>query len=174
MTVAIALGASLLVSMTIVPVLAYWFLGSSRKRAQPGRAETAHHDEEEVSRLQQGYLPVLGLALRRPLISLLVAVLIFAGTMASATLLKTNFLDSFADKTTLQIDQELPVGTRLSTTSDAAEEGRGHPRGRSRGQGVSDDHRSGWHATGRPTSSAWSTKRRTTPASRICSRSSRS
>ena len=40
--------------------------------------------------------------------------------MASTTLLKTDFLESFADKTTLQIDQELPLGTRLSTTSDAA------------------------------------------------------
>ena len=46
--------------------------------------------------------------------------LVFAGTMASATLLKTNFLESFADKTTLQVNQELPVGTRLSATSEAA------------------------------------------------------
>ena len=62
------------------------------------------------------------LALRRPLISALAAVLIFAGTVASTTLLKTDFLESFADKTTLQIDQELPVGTRLSATSEAAEQ----------------------------------------------------
>ena len=44
-----------------------------------------------------------------------------AGTMAAATLLKTDFLESFADKTTLLIDQELPVGTRLSATSEAAQ-----------------------------------------------------
>ena len=39
-TVALALGASLLVSMTIVPVLAYWFLGSRKRsaaRAAAGR-----------------------------------------------------------------------------------------------------------------------------------------
>ena len=62
------------------------------------------------------------LALRRPLITALIAVLVFAGTMASATLLKTNFLESFADKTTLQVTQELPVGTRLSATSEAAKQ----------------------------------------------------
>ena len=65
---------------------------------------------------------MLRLALRRPLITALIAVLVFAGTMASATLLKTNFLESFADKTTLQVTQELPVGTRLSATSDAAKQ----------------------------------------------------
>ena len=75
-----------------------------------------------MTRLQRGYLPVLNLVLRRPLISVLVAVLIFVGTLASTTLLKTDFLESFADKTTLQIDQELPLGTRLSTTSAAAEQ----------------------------------------------------
>ena len=40
-TVAIALVASLLVSMTIVPVLAYWFLRSSQKQAQPARRRAA-------------------------------------------------------------------------------------------------------------------------------------
>ena len=120
-TVGIALAGSLLVSMTIVPVLAYWFLRSSKKQAQPG-ARGSTLDEDRVTTLQRGYLPVLRLALRRPLITALIAVLVFAGTMASATLLKTNFLESFADKTTLQVTQELPVGTRLSATSEAAKQ----------------------------------------------------
>ncbi len=120
-TVGIALAGSLLVSMTIVPVLAYWFLRSSKKKAQPG-ARGSTLDEDRVTTLQRGYLPVLRLALRRPLITALIAVLVFAGTMASATLLKTNFLESFADKTTLQVTQELPVGTRLSATSEAAKQ----------------------------------------------------
>ena len=118
-TVAIALTASLLVSLTIVPVLAYWFLSSAKRsaaRAANGRA----HDEDDVTRLQRGYLPVLNLVLRRPLISAATALVIFVATVASTGLLKTDFLESFADKTTLQIDQELPLGTRLSTTSDAA------------------------------------------------------
>ncbi len=65
---------------------------------------------------------MLRIALRRPLLTALAALLIFAGTMASATLLKTDFLESFADKTTLLVDQELPVGSRLSATSDAAKQ----------------------------------------------------
>jgi HAE1 family hydrophobic/amphiphilic exporter-1 len=74
-----------------------------------------------VTRLQRSYLPVLSLVLRRPLISAAIAFVIFVATVASTGLLKTDFLESFADKTTLQVDQELPLGTRLSTTSAAAE-----------------------------------------------------
>ena len=118
-TVALALTASLLVSLTIVPVLAYWFLGS-RKRSAARAERGVVHDEDHVTRLQRGYLPVLNLVLRRPLISAAAALVIFVATVASTSLLKTDFLESFADKTTLQIDQELPLGTRLSTTSDAA------------------------------------------------------
>ncbi len=120
-TVALALAASLVVSMTIVPVLAYWFLRSAKKPAPAIRA-AGGADEDRVTRLQRGYLPVLGFALRRPVITLIAAVVIFAGTMASATLLKTDFIESFADKTTLLVDQEMPVGTRLSATSEAAKQ----------------------------------------------------
>ena len=125
-TVAIALVASLLVSMTIVPVLAYWFLRSGKRRKAAAAAGTRRDgrtgNEDRVTRLQRGYLPMLRIALRRPLLTALAALLIFAGTMASATLLKTDFLESFADKTTLLVDQELPVGSRLSATSDAAKQ----------------------------------------------------
>jgi multidrug efflux pump subunit AcrB len=116
-TVAIALGASLLVSLTIVPVLAYWFLRSA-KRAHVVTDPDAHA-EDRVTRLQRGYLPVLGFAIRRPLIIVLSAAVLFVGTMASATFLKTDFIGSFADKSSLQVDIELPVGTKLTTTSQA-------------------------------------------------------
>jgi multidrug efflux pump subunit AcrB len=132
-TVAVALGASLLVSMTIVPVLAYWFLrGAAGRQQQPAAAaeakvETAEaavtHTAEEtkVTRLQQGYLPVLRFGLRHPFITLGLALVVFVATLGSATLLKTDFLGSVTDQTTLAIHQKLPPGTRLSTTSAAAE-----------------------------------------------------
>ena len=157
-TVAVALGASLLVSMTIVPVLAYWFLRGGRPgkqqlaaaqpaegvavaaaqpaergavaAAQPAEggvvatAETEMHtpEETEVTRLQRGYLPVLRFGLRQPFITLGIALLVFVATLGAATLLKTDFLGSVTDQTTLAIHQELPPGTRLSTTSAAAEQ----------------------------------------------------
>ena len=135
-TIAVALGASLLVSLTIVPVLAYWFLrGGAGDRnqqptAQPARgddgttavAESHTAEETKVTRLQRGYLPILRFGLGRPFITLGLALLVFVATLGAATFLKTDFLGSVTDQTTLAIQQELPPGTRLSTTSAAAEE----------------------------------------------------
>ena len=133
-TVALALGASLLVSMTIVPVLAYWLLrGGTRREQQAAQtavdeadtaveAESHTAEETKVTRLQRGYLPILRFGLGHPFITLGLALLVFLGTLGSATLLKTDFLGSVTDQTTLAIQQELPPGTRLSTTSAAAEQ----------------------------------------------------
>jgi multidrug efflux pump subunit AcrB len=134
-TVAVALGASLLVSMTIVPVLAYWFLrggahpqeqvatrGVGEEDVTAEEAETHTAEETKVTRLQKGYLPILHFGLRHPLITLGMALVVFVATLGSVTLLKTDFLGSVTDQTTLAIQQKLPPGTRLSTTSAAAEE----------------------------------------------------
>ena len=133
-TVALALGASLLVSMTIVPVLAYWLLrGGTRREQQAAQtavdeadtaveAESHTAEETKVTRLQRGYLPILRFGLGHPFITLGLALLVFLGTLGSATLLKTDFLGSVTDQTTLAIQQELAPGTRLSTTSAAAEQ----------------------------------------------------
>src|SRR6478672_982071 len=132
-TVAVALGASLLVSMTIVPVLAYWFLRGGARRKQlaaapaekPGTtdaAETHTAEETKVTRLQRGYLPILRFGLTHPFITLGIALLVFVATLGSATFLKTDFIGSVTDQTTLAIQQKLPPGTRLSTTSAAAEQ----------------------------------------------------
>jgi HAE1 family hydrophobic/amphiphilic exporter-1 len=88
-----------------------------------GRKPTPHTAEETtVTRLQRGYLPILHFGLRQPFITLGLALVIFAATLGSATLLKTDFIGSVTDQTTLAIRQELPPGTRLSTTSSAAEQ----------------------------------------------------
>ena len=134
-TVALALGASLLVSMTIVPVLAYWLLrgGIGRKQQQTAQsagdetdtaAEAESHTAEEtkVTRLQGGYLPILRFGLGHPFITLGLALVVFLATLGSATLLKTDFLGSVTDQTTLAIQQEMPPGTSLSATSVAAEQ----------------------------------------------------
>ncbi|HEX8489266.1 MAG TPA: efflux RND transporter permease subunit [Propionibacteriaceae bacterium] len=125
-TIAVALAASLLVSMTIVPVLAYWFMhrGLGRKARAAALAAaaagTASGEELKVTRLQRGYLPVLRWSLRHPVVTLAVALVVFVATLGSATLLKTDFLGSVTDQTTLTVTQELPAGTRLSATSAAA------------------------------------------------------
>ncbi len=101
-TVAIALLASLLVSLTIVPVFAYWFLRMPKrlraaKEADPKNFEKkqriAEEEREKKSILQRAYLPILRGTTRRPWLTLFAALLILGYTFSLVPLLKTNFID---------------------------------------------------------------------------------
>ncbi|GAA1847459.1 efflux RND transporter permease subunit [Agromyces salentinus] len=136
LTVTIALLASLLVSLTIVPVLAYWFLKPAKVHAHSGdhepgsdAAAAAFVDEagagapdelEHPSRLQRGYLPIIAWTLKHSVVTIMVAVLVLGGTIAMVPLMKTNFLGS-SGQNTFQVTQELPVGSSLEAMDEASE-----------------------------------------------------
>ena len=101
-TVAIALLASLLVSLTIVPVFAYWFLRMPKrlnalKEADPKNFEKkqriAEEEREKKSLLQRSYMPILRGTTRHPWLTLTAALLILGYTFSLVPLLKTNFID---------------------------------------------------------------------------------
>ncbi|WP_375401043.1 efflux RND transporter permease subunit [uncultured Amnibacterium sp.] len=106
LTVSIALAASLIVSLTIVPVLAYWFLRPAKQH--PRRRETAQREPLLV----RAYRPILRGTLRAPVITILVALLVFGGSVALATRLQTNYLGS-SGQNTLTASETLPDGTSL-------------------------------------------------------------
>ena len=148
LTVTIALLASLLVSLTIVPVLAYWFMRKPARavakapeedgtaeagaaeagaEAAPAAAGAAVADAsmpadgaERVTRMQRAYLPSLRFALRRPVTVVLISVLVFAGTLISAGFLKTDMLGSFADERAVTVTQKMPLDTTLTVADEAA------------------------------------------------------
>ncbi|WP_248958493.1 efflux RND transporter permease subunit [Sphaerisporangium perillae] len=119
-TVTVALLASLLVSLTVIPVLAYWFLKAPHLSPEEARAVRARAEAKELrSPLQRIYLPVLRFATRRRLVTLLIGFAVFAGTLALAPGLKTNFIDSSGNDT-ISVTQKMPAGTDLATTDAAA------------------------------------------------------
>ncbi|WP_308797424.1 efflux RND transporter permease subunit [Agromyces silvae] len=136
LTVTIALLASLLVSLTIVPVLAYWFLEPAKRHKHsesdasaaafveesgPAGVSASGPDElEHPSRLQRGYLPIIGWTLKHGVATLVAAVLVLGGTIALTPLMKTNFLGS-SGQNTFQVTQELPVGTSLDALEAASQ-----------------------------------------------------
>ncbi|WP_082462473.1 efflux RND transporter permease subunit [Agromyces sp. Leaf222] len=136
LTVTIALLASLLVSLTIVPVLAYWFLKPAKVHAHSGdhepgsdAAAAAFIDEsgadapdelEHPSRLQRGYLPIIAWTLKHSVVTIIIAVLVLGGTIAMVPLMKTNFLGS-SGQNTFQVTQELPVGSSLDAMDEASQ-----------------------------------------------------
>ncbi len=125
LTVTMALIASLLVSLTIVPVLAYWFLkspttdGSKESREAAAAARAAALEKEQKSPLQRGYLPVLKKTQKHPVFTLVAAGIILAGTGALTPLLATDLLGS-SGQNSLTVNQELPNGTSLEATNAAA------------------------------------------------------
>ncbi|OLZ48803.1 efflux RND transporter permease subunit [Amycolatopsis keratiniphila] len=121
-TVTVALLASLLVSLTIVPVLAYWFLKPPKAPADEREAELtrqAAEDKERRGLLQRGYVPVIRFATRRRVTVVLLALIIFGGTVGLASQLNTNFLDQ-SGSTTLSLSQKLPPGTSSEAKEKAA------------------------------------------------------
>lgn len=119
LTVTIALAASLFVALTIVPVLSYWFLGS-KKPVVHKHADGAGTDElDHPSRLQKGYLPVLNWTLKRPVATILAAVLLLGGTVALVPFMKTNFIGD-SGQNTLTVSQTLPLGSSLDARDAAA------------------------------------------------------
>jgi HAE1 family hydrophobic/amphiphilic exporter-1 len=131
LTVTIALLASLLVALTIVPVLAYWFLRRPRAPGvapagaaaaatlQAATVESAPRASEKPTRLQRGYLPIIHWTLRHSVVTVILAVVVLAGTAALAPVMKTNFLGD-EGQDTMSLTRTMPPGTSLAAMESAA------------------------------------------------------
>lgn len=110
LTVTIALASSLLVALTIVPVLSYWFLRPGRSKRESGK---------RLPPLQRAYRPILSGTLRRPWLTVLAALVVLVLTGLLVPGLQTNYLGS-TGQNTLTVTQTVADGTSLDDqTADA-------------------------------------------------------
>ena len=117
-TVTIALAASLLVSLTIVPVLAYWFL---KPEPKPAAVEGAPAEAEHRGNwLARGYRPIIEWTLGKPGITLLLSVLVLGGTVLATPLMKTTFM-SEDEQNSVGLTQTLAPGVSLDEQLAQAE-----------------------------------------------------
>ena len=122
-TTAIALVASLLVSLTIVPVLAYWFV-KAETAADDAQAQNVRAEAEEKERrswMQRSYLATLRGAIAHPVVTVLAALVVFAGTVGLSTRLETNFLGDVGQDT-LTVTETFAPATSLEAQDAAAQE----------------------------------------------------
>jgi HAE1 family hydrophobic/amphiphilic exporter-1 len=103
-TVAYALGASFLVAVTVVPVLAYLFI---RKE---------HLPEEKETTLQRWYTPVLEWALKHRAIVLAIAGLLLFGSMFLLSGQPRALLPDLGEPR-ISVNVDLPNGTTMSETA---------------------------------------------------------
>ena len=127
----IALLASLVVSLTIVPVLAYWFLKApvSEEQSAKESAKTAatrmekarklEEEKEKRSWLQRGYIPVLTKTQAKPGLTLVAAGAILLFTFSLVPQLKTDFIGDFGGDTFV-VRQELPAGSTFEQRDEAS------------------------------------------------------
>jgi HAE1 family hydrophobic/amphiphilic exporter-1 len=127
-TVAIALLASLLVSLTIVPVLAYWFLRTPKRlvlaKAQDPKnfgekQRVIEEEREKKSFLQRGYIPILNGTRRHPWLVITASVLLLGFTVALIPQLKTNFIDG-GGSNQFNARLEMPASATLQEEDEAA------------------------------------------------------
>jgi multidrug efflux pump subunit AcrB len=103
-TVAYALGASFIVAVTIVPVLAYLFI---RKE---------HLPEERETTLQRWYTPALEWALKHRAMVLAIAGLLFVGSMFLLAQQPQAMLPDMGEPQ-ISVSVDLPNGTTMSETA---------------------------------------------------------
>ncbi|MFN3707344.1 efflux RND transporter permease subunit [Microcella sp.] len=118
LTTAIALGASLFTALTIVPVLSYWFLRTPKAGSQ-APAMSFEEESANPTPLQRGYLPALRFSVRRPVATLLLALLVLGGTGALATQLQTNFIGD-SGQNTLTVRHSVDTAASLDRLDEAA------------------------------------------------------
>jgi hydrophobic/amphiphilic exporter-1 (mainly G- bacteria), HAE1 family len=123
LTVALALVASLIVAVTIIPVLVSTFLRRRMGDPAPHRTnEDQNEDSEHESTQRDGlllrlYTPMLRWSLRHRLAVLLLALLTFAGGLGLVRFLPVTFFPP-SEERLLVADVELPAGTALGKTSE--------------------------------------------------------
>ena len=120
MTVTIAMSASLFVALTIVPVLAYWFLRPGKPvRDADGNPIDPEDPAAPPSKLQKAYLPILSWTLKHSWVTVILAVLVLGGTLAAAPFMKTNFLGD-SGQNTFTVTQKVAQAASLDAEDAAA------------------------------------------------------
>ncbi|MGM0554599.1 MAG: efflux RND transporter permease subunit [Pseudomonadota bacterium] len=108
----VAIAASLMVALTVTPVLARWLLPAVAERS-------AGREPPVAAALQSGYRPLLRATLRfRRSVVILSAALAIA-TLAATLLLGRSFLPDF-NEGSLTIEMATPPGTGLETSAEMA------------------------------------------------------
>lgn len=121
LTVAIAMLSSLLVALTIVPVLSYWFLRSTQNVSDVEAVRAAAEEKEHKSWIQRGYKPILSGTQKHPIITIVSSVLLLVITVSMVPLLKVDFIGS-TGQNMIMATQTFPAGSDLETVSDGAKD----------------------------------------------------
>jgi multidrug efflux pump subunit AcrB len=92
LTMTFALGASLVVAITIVPALSHFLF---KKKLYSEKTESSH---KEVGKLSNGYKGILGWTLNHKIITSIISILLLVGSLALTPLIGFSFMGSEEEK----------------------------------------------------------------------------
>jgi len=123
-TVVISLGSSLLVAMFLVPVLSSRYLPLSSRKQRPlsgllGKLDGAA--SRAFSGLDNAYKRAIASVLRHKVITLLIVVVVFGGSLAMVSIIGFEFMPQQEDDV-VQLDLKMPMGTTLDVTERVAKQ----------------------------------------------------
>jgi HME family heavy-metal exporter len=101
--------ASLLVSLTVTPVLSYWLLGTAHRLTE--------HESGFLRMLKRPAEAIIRFSVRHPVLNLTVTAVVTAASAVMAVRLDRDFLPPF-NEGTVQLNVLLPPGTSLSASID--------------------------------------------------------
>lgn len=120
LTVTIAMLSSLLVALTIVPVLSYWFIKAPSDVVDREAVRREAEEKERRSRLQRSYVPILRGSQNHPIITVVASVVLLGITFAMVPFMKVDFIGD-TGQNMVMVSQEFEPGSDLDTISDGAE-----------------------------------------------------
>lgn len=114
LTFSITLFASLIVALTFVPMLSSKFLKmeDDKKKKNKLISKVSNIFDGIYGKIESSYRKLLGTALKHRFLTVLIALAIFIGTMASVSLVGTEFLPA-TDEGQFMIDISAPIGSEL-------------------------------------------------------------
>ncbi len=115
LTVTFALLASLLVALTVIPVLAYWFL----KIPKSATAQDRMHEKPTV--LERSYVPMIEWVTRHKVITLMLSVVLLIGSFALIPTLPINTF-GYQSQDSFSFHQILPPNTSATKVNQAAQQ----------------------------------------------------
>jgi len=120
--VAFSLVCSLVVALTLVPMLTSLFLRrtTTKKSAGPLKRLVARLASGHVT-LYRGYEKVLGSGLRNPLISVLIVAAMFTVALAALPLIGTEFMPA-SDEGEVRVNVDMAGGTRLEVLDETMQQ----------------------------------------------------
>lgn len=124
LTVTLSLGASLLVSLTLVPMLSSKILTVDRREKAKGKKKLDfiyNALDSLYEKLERGYQNLLINSLKRRKTTLFIAILVFAASMASLLGVGMEFIPA-TDEGIISISINVPAGTQIDSINTIAKD----------------------------------------------------